>query len=124
MSGGGGGGGDWRPEPKAPVTTPNPAGAGGGVGGGVDPCVIEEVTSLNSVNPTALRGVRAGALLDVAFIPGPSRLVAQDAGGNIVGSITSRSMLQFIQCIQAGRQYVAEVLGVQGGTCNVKVRLK
>lgn len=124
MSGGGGGGGDWRPEPKAPVTTPNPDGTGSGVGGIVDPCVIEEVTSLNSVNPAALRGVRAGNLLDVAFLPGPSRLVANDSSGNIVGSITSRSMLQFIQCIQGGRQYVAEVLSVQGGTCSVKVRLK
>jgi hypothetical protein len=124
MSGGGGGGGDWRPVPKTPVIAPNPAGTGGGVGGAVDPCVIEEVTSLNSVNPAALRGVRTGNLLDVAFIHNPSRLVANDSNGTIVGSITSRSMLQFIQCIQSGRQYVAEVLGVQGGTCSVKVRLK
>lgn len=121
---GGGAGGNWRPEPKAPIGLPNAAGVNGGTGGNVDSCAIEEVTSLNSVNPAALRGIRAGVVLDVAFIPGPSRLVAQDAAGNIVGSITSRSMLQFIQCIQSGRQYVAEVLGVHGGTCNVKVRLK
>jgi hypothetical protein len=122
---GSGGGGNWRPEPKPPVVTPNPAGAGGVIGGVVDPCVIEEVTSLNSANSAVLRSVRVGYLLNVAFIPGPPpRLVAQDLGGNTVGSITSRSMLQFIQCIQSGRQYVAEVLGVQGGTCNVKVRLK
>lgn len=126
MSGGGGGGGNWRPEPKAPVVAPNPAATNGGIGGVVnDPCVIEEVTSLNSVVPTVLRSVRSGYVLNVAFIPGPPpRLVAQDLGGNTVGSITSRSMLQFIQCIQSGRQYVAEVLSVQGGTCNIKVRLK
>lgn len=125
MSGGGGGGGNWRPEPKAPVVTPHQAGAGGGAGGVVDPCVIEEVTSLNSVNPAVLRSVRTGYLLNVVFIPGPpARLVAQELSGNTVGSITSRSLLQFIQCIQSGKLYVAEVMGVQGGTCSVKVRLK
>lgn len=125
MSGGGGGGGDWRPEPKAPV--PEPKGGDGRGSGGVvsgDPCVIEELTSLNSVSPIALRNVRTGALLDVVFLAGPpQRLVAQDSAGQIVGSITSRSMLQIIECIQNGRQYVAEVLGIQGGSCQVRVRL-
>lgn len=124
MSGSGGGGGDWRPEPKVPV--PEPKGGAGGAGGGVsgDPCVIEELTSLNSVSPTALRNVRSGTLLDVVFLPGPpQRLVAQDSTGQTVGSITSRSMLQIIECIQSGRQYVAEVLGIQGGSCQVRVRL-
>jgi hypothetical protein len=126
MSGGGGGGGDWRPEPKAPVTAPKPTGSGGGSGGEqVDPCVIEEVTTLNSVSAVVLRGVRLGDLLDVDVIPGPPpRLVAKDPTGNTVGSITSRSMLQFIACIQNGRQYVAEVLSIQGGTCTVRVTLK
>jgi len=123
MSGGGGGGGDWRPEPKAPVT--GLVGDGGGGGGVVfgDPCVIDEVTSLNSVSPSALRSVRPGILLEVLFLAGPpQRLVVQDNTGQIVGSITSRSMLQIIECIQGGRQYVAEVLGIQGGSCQVRVK--
>lgn len=105
------------PEPKA----------GGDGGGGVavgDPCVIDEVTSLNSVSPAALRNVGAGTVLNVVFMAGPpQRLVAQDNTGQVVGSITSRSMLQIIECIQNGRRYVAEVLGVQGGSCQVRVRL-
>jgi hypothetical protein len=123
MSGGGGGGGDWRPEPKASVPEPRGDGVGGGGVSG-DPCVIDELTSLNSVSPTALRNVRTGALLDVVFVAGPpQRLVAQDNTGQIVGSITSRSMLQIIECIQNGRRYVAEVLGIQGGSCQVRVKL-
>ncbi|WP_124470953.1 MULTISPECIES: hypothetical protein [Burkholderia cepacia complex] len=89
-----------------------------------DPCVIDEVTSLNSVSPAALRNVGPGTLLNVVFVAGPpQRLVAQDNTGQIVGSITSRSMLQIIECIQSGRRYVAEVLGIQGGSCQVRVRL-
>lgn len=122
MSGGGGGGGDWRPEPKAPVPEPKGGGGGGVVAG--DPCVIDEVTSLNSVSPAALRNVGPGSLLNVVFMAGPpQRLVVQDNSGQIVGSITSRSMLQIIECIQSGRRYVAEVLGIQGGSCQVRVRL-
>ncbi|WP_250492910.1 hypothetical protein [Caballeronia sp. GAWG1-1] len=68
------------------------------------------MTTLNSVNPLILRGIRQGAVLEVDVIPGPPpRLVAKDHNGATVGSITSRSMLQFIACIQGGRQYVAEV---------------
>jgi hypothetical protein len=123
MSGGGGGSGDWRPEPKAPMSEPKGGGAGGGVVAG-DPCVIDELTSLNSVSPVALRNVRPGTLLDVVFMAGPpQRLVVQDRNGQIVGSITSRSMLQIIECIQSGRRYVAEVLGIQGGSCQVQVKL-
>lgn len=124
MSGSGGGSGDWRPEPKAPVPDIK---AGNGLGGGGvagDPCVINEVTSLNSVSQAALHNVGLGTLLNVVFVVGPpQRLVAQDNTGQIVGSITSRSMLQMIECIQSGRQYVAEVLGIQGGSCQVRVRL-
>ncbi|WP_321845828.1 hypothetical protein [Paraburkholderia bannensis] len=122
MSGGGGGGGNWRPEPKAPVAAPIPAGDGSGVGGIVDPCILEEVTSLNSVNQAALRGIRVGDVLAVTFIPGPPRLVVQDNAGVIVGAITSPSYLQFIACIQSGRHYVADVLSINGGLCVVKVR--
>ncbi len=126
MSGSGGGGGDWRPVQKAPVQEPVKKGAGDGGGAGVpvDPCAISERTTLNSVNRAILTAVRGGDLLDVVYEAGPpQRLVAQ-ANGSIVGSITGPSMLQFIQCMLNGRQYVAEVIGIQGGTCQVLVRPK
>lgn len=124
MTGSSGGGGSWRPEPKAPVPVQPNGGMGGGGAGSTDPCIIEEVTSLNSVIAAVLRNVRPTDLLDVVFLPGPpQRLVAQDRNGNTAGSITSRSMLQIIECIQGGRQYVAEVLSIQGGTCQIRVKL-
>lgn len=124
MSGGGGGGGDWRPEPKAPVPAANRTGAGSEEGGHIDPCIINELTLLNSVSPTALRSIQPGVLLRLVFEKGPpQRLTAVDQTGQFVGSITSRSMLQIIECMQNGRQYVAEVIGIQGGSCQVRVRL-
>ena len=120
---GGGDSRDWRPEPKAPGSERKDGGIGGDFVSS-DPCVIDEVTSLNSVSPAGLRNARPGVLLNVVFLAGPpQRLVAQDHTGQTVGSITSRSMLQIIECIQTRRQYVAEVLSIQGGSCQVRVKL-
>lgn len=121
MSGPGGGGGDWRPEPKE---SPKPkAGAGDGRTQLADPCNITETTNLNSVNRTVITGLRPGDRLDIVFQPGPPRrLVAQTAAGVIAGSITSPSMLQIIQCIQAGNSYVAEVIAIRGAQCQVRIQ--
>ncbi len=118
MSGSPSSGREWRAEPRT-----QGEGIGTGTGAG-DPCVIEEVTTLNSISPPGLRVVRVGDVLDVVFVSGPpKRLIAQLGGGQLVGSITSRSMLQIIECIQNGRQYSADVLTIQGGACQVRVRL-
>lgn len=121
---GSGGGGDWRPEAK-PVSQPKGQGDGGGGEVPPDPCNITEITTLNSVNRTVIAGLRPGDRLDVIFQAGPpQRLVAQTAVGAIAGSITSPSMLQFIQCIQAGVSYAAEVLSVRGAQCQVRIEPK
>lgn len=119
MSGHGGGGGDWRENPKFI----QPAKTGGGATGAVpDVCNISEVTNLNSVVRTVLSGLRVGDRLMVDFDPGPpQRLLAKTQAGAVVGSITSPSMLQFIQCIQAGVIYEAEVLGIRGAQCQVRI---
>jgi hypothetical protein len=72
-----------------------------------------------------LHNIRVGDSLDVVVLPGPpQRLVAIEKNGATVGSITSRSMLQLIQCIQSGRLYSANVLIIHSGICKVKVRSK
>jgi len=124
---GSGGGGSWRPEPKQPVSKPK---VGGEVGGSrtalsPDPCAIVETTTLNSVNRTVVSTLRTGDFLDVVFQPGPPQiLVAQTTAGQIAGSITSPSMLQIIQCIGTGVNYVAEVLSVVGAQCRVRIQKK
>ena len=125
MSGGGGGGGEWRDNPKVirPVKT---GGDGSDSGSSVpDACNISEVTNLNSVDRAVVSGLRNGDHLPVVFLPGPpQRLVAKTQQGTTAGSITSPSMLQIIQCIQAGVEYEAEVLGVRGAQCQVRIAPK
>lgn len=125
MSGGGGGGNDWRPRP---VVIPSNGGGGaeGAEGGTPNPCDISEITNLNSPNRTVISTLRIGDILDIVFQSGPpQRLVAQQTLGAIAGSITSPSMMQIIQCITIHQiDYVAEVVGIRGAVCQVKVRVK
>lgn len=125
MSGGGGKGGDtWRP---TPVSRPQRStGSGSGSGSGEpDPCAIVELAILNSPDRAVLATLRPGDLLIVDFQAGPpQRLVAvQQSTKKIAGSITSSSMLRFIECInERGNSYVAEVLSVRGASCQVRVQ--
>jgi len=119
---GSGGGSDWRPEPTKPESKPKGEGEGRGTKAVPDPCNITEVTTLNSINRNVLAGLRPNDRLSVVFQAGPpQRLVAQTQAGATAGSITSPSMLQIIQCIQAGHNYDAVVLSVRGAQCQVRI---
>jgi hypothetical protein len=123
MSGGGPNRSDnWRPVPKQPVKSKSGTGDGGG--GEPNPCDITEITNLNSVDRTVLSTVRVGDVLTIVYLVGPPRrLVARTAGGNIVGSITSPSMPQIIQCMtQSNYGYEATVLSIRGALCQVELR--
>lgn len=120
MSGGSqGGGGDWRP---------GPGGSAGGSGGGgrgdpADPCELHEITNLSSPNPSVVRTLTPGDVLQVQLNPGPPRVVeVRDASGGIAGSITSAVLPRLVQCILRGRSYEAEVRVVRGGIVSVAVR--
>ncbi len=124
MSGGSGGGGgnDWRPQP---APTPKVGGAGGGGSPPNDLCNIIETTTLNSPVGAVISALRTGDLLAVVFQAGPpQRLVAEQSPGVLAGSITSPSMLQIIQCINSGVNYVAEVLSVKGAICQIRIKPK
>lgn len=123
MSGSSSSGNSWRAAPL-PAQDGKNSQQTTSIGGGADPCVLEEITTLNSASLNGLRNVRVGDDLDVAFIEGPPRrLLVLDQEGEALGTITSRSMLQIIECIQAGRNYKARVLSVNGGACQVRVHL-
>jgi hypothetical protein len=127
MSGSGGGSDSWRPEPMPVAPEATEINKGGGGGGGkvpASPCNIVETTSLNSVNRTVLSKLRTGSTLRVNLLQ-TRRLVAEtEDKGEVAGSITSPSMAQLILCIQGGTEYIAEVLSVRGGLCQIQIRPK
>lgn len=115
MSGGGGSdrgsSGDWR-QPSAGAS-------------GSDKCAISEKTILNSPDRAVVSTLKVGMALEVRLETTPrKRLVAVAANSKIAGSITSARLVDFIECIESGSEYLADVLGVQGGRVEVEIRPK
>ena len=52
----------------------------------------------------------------------PRKRVVALAGGNVAGAITSPRLIDFIECIEAGVEYSAEVKAVSGGRVEIEIR--
>lgn len=106
MSGSGGGG--WANEPS------------------VDRCeTLRETTTLNSPQKVVIASLKAGDLLEVTLTKqGKAPVVIALHQGQVAGTITSSIVQKLAECIDGGHNYVAEVIGLQGGACKVQIRAK
>jgi hypothetical protein len=102
-SGGGGGGG----------------GSSGGSAGSGDCNIIERVP-LNSPQAAVVSTLKVNQQLNVALSGGA--VVALDGSNNVAGSLTPRRLVDLIDCMNQGRQYVAVVLTIRGALCEVEIR--
>ena len=119
-----GGPDDPNPRPPAKPVAPKKKGGGGGSGGS-DQCNIVERTNINSPDRTVKATLRTNDVLEVEYVAGPpKKLLVKTASGATLGSITSASMAQIIQCILAGYAYEAIVLAISGGLIEVQVQPK
>ena len=103
-----------------------------GSGGGTwidqpgDSCqTLSQQTTLNSPNRATLRQLNKGTVLEVAVNKtGMAVTVEALLNGQVAGTITSSISQRLAECMEKGYQYVAEVIGVQGGACRVQIRAK
>lgn len=123
MSSGGGGGYD--PRPAAKPVAPKKKGGGGGGGDVPAECNITERTTVNSPARTVAATLRTNDVLEIEYVAGPpKKLLVKTSSGATLGSITSPSMAQIIQCIMAGHGYEAVVVSIKGGMIEVQVQPK
>jgi hypothetical protein len=109
--------------PPAKQIKPKKGKGSGGGATGADTCNIVERTKVNSPDPTVRATLRQNDILDVVYDAGPpKRLLARTTSGSTLGSITSPSMPQLIQCILSGYRYEAVVLAISGGMIEVQVQ--
>lgn len=109
MSGSGGGGG----------------GGGGGDGEpGTDCASLSFQTVLNSPNPQVLPSCKPGDVLALRQ-PNPAGgpVEAVDAAtGLVAGTVTGGRLASLLACMARGEQYIARVISVSNGRCQVEVR--
>ena len=120
-----GGPSDPDPRPAAKPVLPKKKGGNGDGPGGSHNCNIVERTNVNSPDRTVKATLRTNDVLEVEYVAGPpKKLLVKTTSGATLGSITSASMAQIIQCILAGYTYEAIVLGSTGGLVEVQVQPK
>lgn len=101
---------------------------GGGSYGGSSPSYDCNMLSINthlaSPDPSVISTLVNNQILDVALVSttGPIQLVTND--GRIVGAILPTVIAQLIQCISDGHEYIAKVLEIRGGNCQVLITHK
>lgn len=103
------------------------SGGGGSsyVGGGPSPgrgCNIVETVPLNSPKAQVISKLKVGDELDVILVN--HALIARAPIHGAAGSLTPKSLADLVQCIEAGNEYVAKVISVSGGVCQVEIRPK
>lgn len=91
-----------------------------GNGNGVDCSTLIFKTVLNSPSPSVLASLEEGVLLSV--VQQERRVLAVTAGGAVAGAITSGQLPKLIACLHQGNRYMARVLSLNQGRCEVEVR--
>jgi hypothetical protein len=76
---------------------------------------------LQSPQAGVVPGLRKGDPLALHLTGGGAPVVAVDQAGRTAGSIVIRDMAILLNCMKAGRRFVAEVLQVGGGAVTVRV---
>lgn len=112
----------------------NPGGGGGGSGGAggggvqigpgapINPCDLRFTTVLASINQFALPNLAVGQVLAIALETSGATVyvAAKDNAGALVGAIISHVAV-LMGCIQQGRTYAADVVGINGSAVTVEV---
>lgn len=124
-SGGGGSyGGSSRSGTSVEPTDTSNGDFGGGGGGGSNllPCIdIKFIAVLNSPQPTIVSNLKPGDILTITINSGSSISVVAMKDGNIAGAVTGQNISDLISCIQNGYNYVAKVIEVKNGKCDIEV---
>lgn len=98
---------------------------GGNGGGGVDCDSLVVDTTLNSPEPAVVKTLKKGSKLGVEVGQSPHGrdiLLAKTADGKIAGSLTPPRVLDIMNCLKGGHQYIAEVLAdPTDGDCRVRI---
>lgn len=87
-----------------------------------DDCFIDIITELDSPNPEALSAASEDDIYPIEIRDGRPCVI--DDEDRVIGSITGDLGLRLRECIEAGYEYQAQILEIDGRSCVVRVSNK
>lgn len=100
-------------------------GGGGGSNGGSECGNLMVRTIISSPVPRILSALKKDDVLTVElFVQGSHPIVVVRSDDGIAGSVTYSGVAKLIGCIGDGWKYIALVIGVDGGECEIEIRPK
>lgn len=90
------------------------------------PCdKLQVETALQSPNPDVLATIRKDDELELQLkAVGNRHAVLVLKGSDVAGSLVFASLQKLVECMQAGYQFVAQVLAISGPSCRLRIRPK
>ncbi|MFD2521577.1 hypothetical protein [Emticicia soli] len=89
--------------------------------GTTDECSnLHLTTKLATPNPDLIANLEIGMILDVTLSNGSIVVVTEL--GEIVGSVIGRDSVKLKNCMENGYSFSAEILNLNGGSCDVLIK--
>lgn len=96
-------------------------GSGGGGGTITDCQKVSIKTSVTSPNPAVLAILSVGDKLDITLQTATGPLIAVTNAGSVLGAVFTTKLSQLIECINKGYTYIATILEIDGGSCEILI---
>jgi hypothetical protein len=78
-------------------------------------------TNLASPQANVIANLTVGDRLDITAVTDQGPIQALDVNGQVAGNIISREQIRLLNCIRQGTVYVADVLEIDNGQCQVQI---
>jgi hypothetical protein len=78
-------------------------------------------TQLASPDPAVVADLEVGDILNVKLLTATGPLQALTQDGDVAGAILTSDPALLINCINSGYEYLAKVLSVHGGDCQISI---
>ena len=80
------------------------------------------VANLASPQVAVIDGLNEGDILTIVAASDQGPVQALNEQNQVAGTIFTREQVRLLNCINAGNVYIAEVLSIDNGQCQVQIR--
>jgi hypothetical protein len=79
------------------------------------------ITNLATPQAQVINNINVGDILNVDIVTDQGPIQVLDLNGNLAGNVISREQIRLLNCLVKGVVYVAEVIGINNGQCQIRI---